>query len=56
MGEIVIKVPGDVERKHDEESKTDERLRLKKLVEKTFGVLAEDEKLDRKLEEEWYEQ
>ena len=55
MGEIVIKVPEGVEKEDNREIQI-RRLKLKELVEKTFGVLTADEELDERLEEEWYEQ
>jgi len=68
MGEIIIKVPGDVKEVFEVDMSYEEVLKklgvkkekkhyyIKELINKTFGTLREDKQLETKLEEEWYSQ
>ena len=61
MGEVVIKVPFEIKKELKVKTLKEAREKLKKLekillVEKTFKTLPQNEKLEKKLSEEWYEQ
>ncbi len=66
MGEIIIKVPGDVrevvevnlpfDKIFDIIKKEVKKEKIKQLVEKTFNTLRENKTLEMQLEKEWHEQ
>ncbi|NPA53255.1 MAG: hypothetical protein GXO21_01155 [Aquificae bacterium] len=63
MGKIIIKIPEDIEETLELNISYDELMKklgleekIKNLVEKTFRTVKKDEKLEKELEEEWYNQ